>query len=265
VCAENFSFYFQNIVEFLSLFAEMEASVVCIDRGNSLIKLGVYRHYAESRQASYHTFTDEDELVRFLSSLESSYALVSANSGPELKRVFSLPGISELLRIDSESDFPFEVQHPEPSKIGTDRLCAVAGAVFTKGAYSCLIVDAGTCMTFEYLEAGIYKGGAISPGLSMRLKAMSEGTTALPDVKPGDDFSFPAQSTLHNLLAGAILGAAMEIDGHVRRFKETNHEGLVIITGGDAIHLVNRLESPIFVAPNLVLDGMYHLFKCRNV
>jgi len=242
----------------------MTAPIVCIDRGNTRIKVGVYSGDNEN-DAQYHAFTQSSELRAFLTDIGPWAAIVAGQSGPWLSELEDLFAETPAWQPGSDCSWPFNIPHTEPERIGIDRLCALAGACFTKNIDSCLVVDAGTCVTYEYLHDGVYLGGAIAPGLTMRLRAMAQGTAALPDVKPDEQFDFPARSTVHNLQAGATLGISMEIEGHIHYFTENFGAAPVFLTGGDALNLVNRLESPIFVAPNLVLDGMYHLYRRRNV
>ena len=102
-------------------------------------------------------------------------------------------------------------------------------------------------------------GGNIAPGLRMRLSAMHEYTAKLPLVEPGwPELAF-GDSTLHALQNGAGLGIVMEIEGLLQRAKGAFGEVSIVMTGGDAVFLAERLESQIFVTPELVTQGLFQI------
>jgi type III pantothenate kinase len=116
------------------------------------------------------------------------------------------------------------------------------------------------------LGTGVYLGGNIAPGLKMRLSAMHEYTAKLPLVEPGwPELAF-GDSTLHALQNGAALGIVMEIEGLLQRAKDAFGDVLIVMTGGDAVFLAERLESQIFVTPELVTQGLFQIlaFNVKN-
>jgi type III pantothenate kinase len=161
------------------------------------------------------------------------------------------------LPLKNQTPLPFKNLYRTPLTLGIDRLAAVAGALASFPAQNCLVVDAGTCMTYELLTAQAeYLGGNIAPGIAMRLKAMHAFTAKLPEVSKGETEDWVGYSTESALRNGAQWGAAFEIEGTIARLQGKFSPLTVILTGGDAIFLAKMLKSQIFVLPDLVLIGL---------
>jgi type III pantothenate kinase len=120
-----------------------------------------------------------------------------------------------------------------------------------------LVIDAGTCITFDYVsKQKMYKGGSISPGIHMRLDALAHFTGRLPRVTFRDLDRFSGVTTEDCILSGVIQGMIGEIYHHVTYYDSLSSQMQVLITGGDASFFENKLNLKIFAAPNLVLDGL---------
>lgn len=158
---------------------------------------------------------------------------------------------------------PINNQYETPETLGRDRLAAVVGAHALFPGENCLIVDAGTCITYDWLTAaGDYLGGNIAPGLSMRLQAMHEFTARLPAVEIGEGGA-PAigRSTKMALRSGAQRGVCLEIEGYTQWSLAEFGAIRALMTGGDAIFLGNKLKSEIFVNHHLVLIGLNKILE----
>ncbi len=146
--------------------------------------------------------------------------------------------------------------------MGKDRLAAVAGAYARFPGQTCLVVDAGTCITYDWLNAeAAYLGGNIAPGIRMRLQAMHAFTDRLPAVEMRTEPNQIGQSTAAALRNGAQWGAVLEIDGY-RAWSEAQFGPTkLVLTGGDADFLANKLKSEIFVNHHLVLIGLNQILE----
>jgi type III pantothenate kinase len=133
-------------------------------------------------------------------------------------------------------------------------------AAFAEFPYTdVLVLDAGTCLTYDFINAeGEYLGGAISPGLQMRAKAMNAFTADLPLVTPSDT-DLIGRNTTSSLESGCIHGMAAEIDGIINRYRERYYSLQVILTGGDAPSLQGHLKNHIFARPNTQPAGLNEL------
>ncbi len=154
-----------------------------------------------------------------------------------------------------------------PQTLGADRYVAAAAAWWALGPGPVLSLDLGTAITYDYVAAGgIFRGGAIAPGLALRYRALHSYTARLPLLSPpGPETTRPepvGPSTEGSLRAGVELGLLSEIEGMLTRYRALAARPLpVVVTGGDAPWLEKHAESAIFTAPNLVLQGAFLLYS----
>ncbi|MGZ4038048.1 MAG: type III pantothenate kinase, partial [Bacteroidia bacterium] len=141
---------------------------------------------------------------------------------------------------------------------GSDRLAASVGAFGLYPGQDTLVVDAGTCVKYNFTNRNNeYLGGAISPGLQMRFKAMHQLTGRLPLVIPDDQFNkLVGTTTEESLLSGVINGLIHETDGFINDYKKQYPQLKVVFTGGDTSFFVKRLKNSIFADHDLVLKGL---------
>lgn len=159
----------------------------------------------------------------------------------------------------TEINLPIRIAYSTPNTLGKDRLAAVIGAWHCFPQRNTLVIDAGTCIKYDIITAeGVYLGGSIAPGITMRLRAMHEFTAKLPLVNckmPLDDFI--GNSTETALRTGAQLAAALEARGFIDLYK-SNFENLnVILTGGDAIYMKPHLPSDVISDKILIMKGLH--------
>lgn len=168
----------------------------------------------------------------------------------------------KLIILSSEMEMPFQILYKPPKSLGTDRLALVAGAVFAFSNKPVLIIDAGTCITFDFVDRKTkYLGGSISPGLQMRLNALSNYTSALPKVVLSEPQDLIGNTTKESILSGVINGATKELDGIIDAYKNCYPDTIVVITGGDASFFEKKLKNSIFADEDILLKGMYFIQK----
>ncbi|MBX2814349.1 MAG: type III pantothenate kinase [Saprospiraceae bacterium] len=185
------------------------------------------------------------------------YAIFSSTRHLSSEAMRSINEHVEVYTVSATLQLPFTVNYKTPHTVGPDRLCAVAAAQQIFPNESSLVIDAGTCITYDLIRKGqFYDGGNISPGIHMRLKAMNTFTDALPMVEADREIKFHGDSTKTALQVGAIWGAALEMRGFIQEYRERHGELNIVLTGGDAPYFVNRLKTEIFVSPKLVLQGL---------
>ena len=162
---------------------------------------------------------------------------------------------------DRTRPLPFTSVYETPETLGQDRIAAVAGTI-GRVTTARLIVDAGSCVTFDLVDAhDHYLGGNISPGLSMRLAAMHERTARLPLVAAGQPRHLLGRSTEEALRHGGQLGIVYEIEGLYHRLQLQHHDLIVVLTGGDAHHLLPYFSVAVTHYPNLVLRGLHQILS----
>lgn len=157
---------------------------------------------------------------------------------------------------------PIKNRYATPETLGNDRLAGAVGAAYLFPHEPVLIIDAGTCIKYDFVNAhGEYLGGAISPGLYMRFQAMHNYTGRLPLIKPDMLETFAAtdltgNSTSNALLSGGARGALFEAEGFIKAYEERYPGLYIILTGGDMAFFELHLKRKIFALPQLVLTGL---------
>ena len=174
-----------------------------------------------------------------------------------LKRMFS-----NFLWFDETVSVPVWIEYKTVKTLGKDRVAAVVGADYLQPGQNVLIIDAGTAITYELLEApGIYKGGNISPGLTTRFRALNRFTKQLPFVQEQVDVPFIATDTESAIQAGVVNGIVFEMDGYIDTLKAKYGDIFVYLTGGHTFYFEKRLKNHIFAEPNLVLVGLNRILE----
>lgn len=233
-----------------------------IDIGNSRIKIGLFEDSQLIQKWSWE-HGQAKELLALATNHRVKNIILSTVAGvlpAEVEEAFRKDYF--YLSLNNLTPLPFNNQYRTPETLGKDRLAAVAGALSLFPGQHCLVIDAGTCMTYELLtRTGDYLGGNISPGVHMRLKAMHTFTARLPELEPGTTDHWLGYSTDSAMRNGAQWGAAFEIEGTIAQVKAFFDPVQVILTGGDANLLAKMLKSQIFVHAELVLLGLNKILE----
>lgn len=227
---------------------------IVIDNGNSLTKVGIFERWTLIEKK---VFAHLDDLHKFLSEAKAEFALVSSVtfSREEISR-WPISAI-QVFFLDRNLPLPIKNLYATPHTLGVDRLAAACGARTLYPDADCLVIDAGTCINYEFInKKGEYLGGAISPGIRMRFEAMHQGTARLPLAEPVAAAPLIGDSTLLCLQSGVMNGVVEEVRGIISRHVSTYPGVRVILCGGDAPLFENHLNPSIFVAPEVVLMGL---------
>lgn len=148
-----------------------------------------------------------------------------------------------------------------PAGLGADRVAADIGARSIRPNQTLLIIDAGTCLTFDVIaKDGSIIGGAISPGISLRLKAMHEHTAALPLLEPTGEHPILGYDTPTSMRSGAVNGVKWEIEGYIRSILASYPDLHVFFTGGDGTEFPKDLQPIITCDTLLVQKGLLAAF-----
>lgn len=170
-----------------------------------------------------------------------------------------------VLWLDEKTPLPVENLYETPQTLGYDRMAAVVGAYEQFPGRDLLVIDAGTCITYEFIDAeGRYHGGNISPGLQMRFKALHRFTGRLPLVASEGRRLSMGKDTDTAIRAGVLKGIEYEISGYIMTMKHKYHELLVFLTGGDDFSFDANLKSIIFADRFLVLKGLNRILNYNN-
>ena len=224
-----------------------------IDIGNSRIKSALFE---EDRLLASPIFDHLEEAVEFWTSLDFQRCLVSSVRTPEAELREMVPFDFVFLHANTPS--PVINGYSTPATLGLDRMAAAVGAWHLAKQKPALAIDLGTCITYDLVDdKGVYRGGAISPGLKMRAKAMHAFTTSLPELVINKaPNTVLGNSTISCLEVGVWSGLRFELEGFIAVYRENFPEISVYLCGGDAESFDSFAKDHIFVVPNLVLLGL---------
>lgn len=242
-------------------------NLVAISVGNSRTAVGLFRNDALERSeriANSDLAAIVDAVVRAWGEIEreanASILLASVNDAFAETLVAALDDAvsTEIFRIGDDVPIPIGSQLDPETITGVDRLLNAAAAWETLKS-ACVIVDAGTAVTVDFVDGvGTFQGGAIAPGAALQLAALHEHTAALPQVSfAAPDPEAFGKNTRQAMLQGVFHG----IRGLVWRLTEQYAERYgafptVIATGGDAETLFGHDELVNRIVPDLTLLGM---------
>ena len=236
------------------------------DFGNSQIKLALYDG---ANFVVQQTFKNGDAWETVLPQWKKDYTIsggILSNVGVlSDQEILDRVQISGFLPLKSFAKLPFAIDYKTPETLGDDRLALAAAAAKYYPNRNTLIVDLGSCITFDFCTAdGVYSGGAISPGLHMRYRAMHEFTGRLPLLQPSVPESIQGTSTSGALHAGVYHGIWGEILHQYRTYSTSHANVLLILTGGDASILPKTLKNTIFAEPNFLLEGLCYILQLNE-
>ena len=242
--------------------------VLTIDVGNTNTKVAVFDGKQLVEYVVFKRINDKDidDLIFQFGSFEN--VIISSVSIEEESRITSLLdkiGLKYHL-LSYKSPLPFAIDYLTPETLGKDRIAALAGAYAIEGGGDYLVIDCGTCNTYDLLIDNHFVGGNIAPGIQMRLDAMHHLTAALPQLHiisdKTDNTKKLGETTKSAMWNGAYWGVINEINGYIERYSQKYENLKVILTGGlfnleimDKSHLFNNHTTLIF-EPMLVPKGL---------
>jgi type III pantothenate kinase len=227
-----------------------------MDQGNTLLKAGVFNHHQLIAVYSAKKLSKQ-----FIDSIVSKHPIdalmlssVSNLSEPALQYVKQK---GRFLQMHAKIATPIINDYKTPLTLGSDRLANAAGAWQLFPKQNSLVLDAGTCLKYDLITAkGHYKGGAISPGIHMRYRALNRYTSRLPLVNMQDTMVLTGYDTTSSIVSGVQQGILAEAEYLIAQYRKQYNRLKVIITGGDGKFFADRLKSHIFAAPDLTITGL---------
>jgi len=233
-----------------------------VDIGNSGTKIGLFNKN-EPVQFLHFKPTASVPWKKMVAQYQINNAIICSVAKDSGKKIPKVLGTQiKTMYLSENTIVPISNNYKTPKTLGKDRLASAVGgnALFPKK--NVLVIQAGTCITFDMVNAkGQYLGGAISPGLMMRFKALHTFTGKLPLVTPENINYRLGTTTQQSILSGVINGMSDEIDSAIEDYRHKYKSLKVIITGGDAYFFESQLKNEIFAKPNLVLYGLNKILE----
>ncbi len=234
-----------------------------IDVGNTSIKLAVFAKslLREKIISNVNSFSkDLEKLEATYSTIK--YCIISSVGGFAKDQRQQLEEKFTVIELDHTTQVPFQNNYGTPTTLGVDRIALVSAAASQFPDKNVLVVDAGSCVTYDFLNnANEYIGGAISTGLRMRYKSLNTFTANLPLLETGTPENWIGGSTNDSMHIGVVQGLAHEIDGFIHQYKKEFEDLTVILTGGDTHFLRDRIKNDIFANSNFLLEGLNYILE----
>ncbi|WP_293874002.1 type III pantothenate kinase [Flavobacterium sp.] len=237
--------------------------LLTIDVGNTKIKTAVFEQNTVVELFIFENKELENKLHYILNHYPKIKKLVICSVGNiENKFFLSLENRVEVHYITHQSKFPFTNLYSSPTTLGIDRMVLAAGAVMQFPAQNRLVIDAGTCITYDFVDnLDNYLGGAISPGIRLRYESVHQQTAKLPLLQKKHPINYIGNSTDESIHSGIINGVLLEIDGFIEHYKIQYAKFIIILTGGDAYFLAMQLKNTIFANSNFMLESLNQTFQ----
>lgn len=233
-----------------------------VDIGNTRTKIAVYEKDMIIEVVFSATENFHEKILEIAQKKTNLQDIVIASVG--FLREEQMELLSKRFKIHTISHqmpFPFINRYDTPNTLGIDRMVLAAGASLLHPNENVLVIDAGTCITYDFIsKENEYLGGAISPGFDLRYKSLNDYTAKLPRLHLEGEAKLMGTSTETSIQSGVVNGLVAEIDGIIKQYKEKHNTLTIILTGGDAIFLSMQLKNSIFVHSFFLLESLNRLY-----
>ena len=230
-----------------------------LDFGNTRLKWAVFEHNSMIFFKSTNIFSSSffEQLLDKYSDIHN--VCVSSNSViPEFISIMCCKKKINYLVLSVSINLPIEIHYKSLKTLGVDRLGLVLGA-YKLYKENLLIIDFGTCITYDLLLDNHYYGGQISPGFNMRLSSLHHYTEKLPKL----DFEWVDQhignTTKSSMLLGVRDSVLFEVENVIDKYRLRYPNIMIVITGGDIKFVKNKLKNINFIHPYLLMEGLNHI------
>tara|TARA_Y100000994_G_scaffold235929_1_gene226070 strand:+ start:510 stop:1229 length:720 start_codon:yes stop_codon:yes gene_type:complete len=230
-----------------------------LDLGNTNVKWAVLD---KDKIIDYKIICDFsiDELIQIRLKYPSINNICCAHSGifrQSIKK-FCKEFKIKYLAVNHSCNLPIKIYYDTPKTLGADRIALCVGAHMTNPGNK-LIIDIGTCITYDLLIQNKYIGGQISPGVYMRLNSLYRDTANLPKLNFDIISQDIGKTTKDSILIGVYEGILFEIEGIIQKHKLRYPDMKVFLTGGDSNLFKKRIKHINFINPYLLMEGLNYI------
>lgn len=239
--------------------------ILVVDVGNTRIKGAVFEGAILFEIFVFSKMELQKNIENILKKFEKITDLVVSSVGDVEKQSFLAHNkVLNVHFLSHEDPFPFNNCYGTPKTLGIDRMVLAAGATLQFPNQNRLVIDAGTCVTYDFIDQeNNYLGGAIAPGLRLRYEALHNFTAKLPLLSLESPKDFIGTSTSESIHSGVVNGFVYEIDGFIDEYKARYSNFIIILTGGDTDFLAKRLKNTIFANSNFLLESLNQTFQYK--
>ena len=234
-----------------------------IDVGNTLVKFAIFNNGEIVYQNAVQTDQFDETIIKIKSYHHKIEKGIIASVGKPAQEGFNFEKLKvPFLQLNHLLKFPFKNKYKTPKTLGVDRIALVSSAAVNFPESNVLIIDAGTCITYDFInKENEYLGGAISPGLRLRYKSLNDFTLNLPLLSTQKPEAIIGASTVDSIHSGVVFGIINEIDATILKYQQLYPDLTVILTGGDGDFLSKQLKNGIFANSNFLLEGLNFILE----
>jgi type III pantothenate kinase len=233
-----------------------------IDQGNSFTKIALFDNENYIENFIFDSFGEKELLDLFAKyPIQNSILSSVIHTSPTL--LAALKAESKIfIELTDKTPIPIKNSYASPETLGKDRIAVAVAANFLQPNANCLVIDAGTTITYELITSkGEYLGGNISPGMNIRFKSLNTFTKKLPLIESAENFELIGNSTQTAILSGVMNGIIFEMDGYINTLKEKYPDLSTFLTGGDTFFFDTKLKNRIFAVKNLLVIGLNRILN----
>ncbi len=250
--------------------------LLTIDVGNTNIKYGIYDGEELHRiiKVSTDSHKTADEIAVDLYTLFKVYGVdpfsidgaIICSVVPRITKrlkaaVKSVTGVDALV-VGPGIKTGVNIHIDDPTTLGADLVvaCAAAQSMFDT---PCIVISMGTATAMFLIDKNrVMQGGAIAPGVSISLDALTNHGALLPSIELNAPKNVIGKNTDESIRSGVILGTACMIDGMIDKIeKEIGYNCSVVATGGIAPMIVNSCSHDIILKDDLILEGLRIIYN----
>ena len=244
----------------------MQPTQLILDFGNTYLKYALFNKRTCLSLARVETHNAAQTVHKLLNTHKCiTRAIVSSVQEQVPMAVLQALQTTKTIHLTHHLKLPFTIGYKTPDTLGVDRLALVAAATLHYPKSNVLVIDAGTCITYDLLSANnIFLGGVISPGIHMRYKALHNQTGKLPQLQmelPTYSFGTTTKEAMH---LGVIQATVFEIEAYIARYSDGFEDLKVILTGGDTNFLLEKLKNDIFAHSNFLMEGLNYILELNS-
>ena len=234
-----------------------------IDVGNTYAKLAVFNKNKIVKKDVIKASVLLSSVKKILKNYPRiKNAILSTVGNLADKKLSKIQSTVDLMILDSGINLPFNNLYQTPNTLGSDRIALVCAASIKYPDKNVLIIDAGTCITYDFItKENNYLGGSISPGIGLRYQSLHNLTANLPLLSVKKPKGIIGNNTQDSIHSGVINGVVNELLGVIGEYEREFEELTVILTGGDAEFLSKQLKSSIFANSNFLLEGLNYILE----
>ena len=235
-----------------------------LDIGNTNVKWAIFDN---NKMIEYHSIKDFS--IDLFKNIISKYSEIKnvcvCNNSEDIDYInkVCLDLRIRYISVHHLLNLPIHIEYNTPKTLGLDRIMLAVGSMI-KYTGDKLIIDLGTCVTYDIVIGNKYIGGQISPGLEMRLASLYTYTNKLPKINFQYIDNFIGKTTHESMLIGVYDSLLFEVKNVIEKYKSRYPNIKTIITGGDLKIIKNKIKNINFFNPYLLMEGLNYIIACNE-